>query len=287
MSEKKEQVLQAINSLPPLAIAGDSRVGKKFVALYNQLHGTQMGQTIYETEKFHFNKLLQENQDLQKCTPISLYGVFLDIAVQRLSIDPKQKLCYIIPNNHNVGTKDNPKWEKRAELSIDGRGELLMRQRDKQIYWSGLPVVVYEHDTFQSGLKDGKEWVYEYQQFIPKPGETRGEVIASFIAFEKRQGEREFRVYLRERIDEFRARSKKPDGPAWRDNFHGMVENKTIKHTFKNMPRIKLMGSFSALETEREDVETVEVDYSLEEEDFTPPATLDAPAQNEPPADMI
>lgn len=264
MSEEsaKETVTKAISALKPLEIVKDARVQNKFVKLFNQIHGAG-GEMRMEAEILHFNKIVMGSPDLMAATPMSLYGVFLDVAVQKLSLDPNQRLAYMYAESVNIGTRDNPRWEKRAKLSIDGRGELLMRQDSGQIYHASLPIVVYEGDTFETGLKDGKEWVYKWQ-----PASPRGkEVIASFISFEKRKGEVEFRIYMRERLDEFRNMSKKPDGPAWKNNFHGMVENKTVKHTFKNMPKLKVKGQFSVLENEREEETNVDdIDYTLEEE---------------------
>lgn len=77
-----------LNQLDPLMIAEDNRVEQKFIQMYNAIWGTAQGAQIYEKEKFNFRKILQDKPELQKCTPLSLYGCFLDIAVNGLSLDP-------------------------------------------------------------------------------------------------------------------------------------------------------------------------------------------------------
>ena len=97
-----------LNQLNPLMIAEDNRVEQKFIQMYNAIWGTAQGAQIYEKEKFNFRKILQDKPELQKCTPLSLYGCFLDIAVNGLSLDPTGRPhCYILPRSTKTGYKDN------------------------------------------------------------------------------------------------------------------------------------------------------------------------------------
>ena len=97
-----------LNQLNPLMIAEDNRVEQKFIQMYNAIWGTAQGAQIYEKEKFNFRKILQDKPELQRCTPLSLYGCFLDIAVNGLSLDPTGRPhCYILPRSTKTGYKDN------------------------------------------------------------------------------------------------------------------------------------------------------------------------------------
>ena len=86
-----------LNQLDPLMIAEDNRVEQKFIQMYNAIWGTAQGAQIYEKEKFNFRKILQDKPELQKCTPLSLYGCFLDIAVNGLSLDPDDRTVIFFP----------------------------------------------------------------------------------------------------------------------------------------------------------------------------------------------
>ena len=155
MSNQIQIKVAELNQLNPLMIADDSRVEQKFILMYNAIWGTSQGAQIYEKEKFNFRKILQDKPELQRCSPLSLYGCFLDIAVNGLSLDPTGRPhCYILPRSTKTGYKDNNGndiYELRAYLSITGYGELVMRQRAGQVRYVDNPVVCYEGDTFSPG----------------------------------------------------------------------------------------------------------------------------------------
>jgi len=271
---KQNEVVQvALSQLPAMKIADDPRVHKKFVSLYNQIHGSASGELMYAAEKFHFGKLLTENEKLKKCTPLSLYGAFLDVAVQGLSIDPTKKLCYLVPYNFNVGTRENPKFESRAVLQVSGYGELLMRQRYGQIKYADNPVVVYRGDSFEARTNSDGQIRVDYIQKIPRESD---EIIASFIRIERPDGSIEFKVFTKSDIDGFRKFSKDPNSKAWTDGIKGMVEAKTIKHAFKTYPKLLVKGQFSQLQTDV--VDTVDIDYTLDDDSDVKPEPFGGPA---------
>ena len=177
-----------MSNLNPLMIAEDNRVEQKFIQMYNAIWGTAQGAQIYEKEKFNFRKILQDKPELQRCTPLSLYGCFLDIAVNGLSLDSTGRPhCYILPRSTKTGYKDNNGsdiYELRAYLSITGYGELVMRQRAGQVRYVDNPVVCYEGDTFSPGLIDGVKTV-TYQAACPRKS---NKVIGGFLRIVRSDG---------------------------------------------------------------------------------------------------
>lgn len=255
-----QKALAALNTIPPIKLLEDQRVHSKFVSLYNSVHGSNKGELVYMAEKFHFGKLLEESPKLKNCTPLSLYGAILDVAINQLSLDPRQKLAYLVPQSVNVGTKDKPKYELRARLDIDGRGELLMRERVGQIKHAEHPTLVYEGDTFVPGSdKYGKKILVEYKPCVPRKS---NKIIAVFMTIEKHDGTSEFIYFDEARIQDWRNHSPSPNSPAWTKGIAGMVETKCIKHAFKTYPKAPVKGSFSSLKTETADV-TEDIDYSF------------------------
>lgn len=103
MSNQIQIKVAELNQLNPLMIADDSRVEQKFILMYNAIWGTGQGTQIYEKEKFNFRKILQDKPELQRCSPLSLYGCFLDIAVNGLSLDPtgRPPLLYSPPQHED------------------------------------------------------------------------------------------------------------------------------------------------------------------------------------------
>ena len=90
MSNQIQIKVAELNQLNPLMIADDSRVEQKFILMYNAIWGTSQGAQIYEKEKFNFRKILQDKPELQRCSPLSLYGCFLDIAVNGHRLSAKR-----------------------------------------------------------------------------------------------------------------------------------------------------------------------------------------------------
>lgn len=247
-----------LNNLSPLKIVEDPKVGNKFIALFNGVHGTKSGEAFYHAEKFNFTKVLQENEELQKCDKLSLYGSFLDVAVNGLSFDPTKNLVYLVPFNVNIGTRNNPKWVKKAKLHISPYGELLIRQKVGQIKHADNPVLVYEGDEFRVTTTETGTRVFHECNY----GNRTDKLIACFLRIVRNDDTVDFKVMTVEELEIIRKSSKTPNGPSWTNAYGGMFMAKVIKHAFKTYPKVRV-GQFSALETQIEDVET-EIDYSLD-----------------------
>lgn len=275
MEEKKiaKKVEVALNAIPKFELASDTRVSHKFIDLFRHVHGGD-GKQMYEVEKFHFNKLLQENKELQTCTNLSLYGAFVDIAVQGLSIDPSRKLAYLYPQSVNVGTKDNKQYEKRAYLKISPRGELYLRQQYGQIRHADNPVLVYEGDKF-SKMTGPTGTVINHESIYPRKS---NKIIACFFRFVKSDGSIDYGFIDYEgmmRLKGYSERKNFGKANALYTNNNGepdagFWEAKCILHAFDSYPKVKLRGQNTVLETET-DTETP-IDYSIEGEniEFTP-----------------
>ena len=235
-----------------------------------------MARVAYESEKFHFMKLIQDKPELQKCTKLSLYGCFIDMAVQGLSFDPAMKHAYIVGFPTNVGTKENPKWETRATLLIDGRGELLIRTRQGQIKYADNPIVVYEGDVFKFGTRNDRVFI-EHEAAYPRKTDN---ILACYLRIERPDGSVDYKVFGIEDVMKLREFSKQKNSLAWTSGLRGMVETKTIKHAFKSYPKVKL-GNFSKLQTETVDPEHKEefkIDYGLN--GLTPIPAAELPTEN-------
>src|SRR4051812_5512497 len=78
-----------LKTLKPFEVADDPLVGNKFVDIFMKVHGVNAKEAslVLESEKFYYKKQIQENAALQNCTQLSLYGAFLDVAVNHLSFD--------------------------------------------------------------------------------------------------------------------------------------------------------------------------------------------------------
>ncbi|GAA6470105.1 hypothetical protein K230099C4_09650 [Parabacteroides merdae] len=247
--------------------------------MYNAIWGTSQGAQIYEKEKFNFRKILQDKPELQRCSPLSLYGCFLDIAVNGLSLDPTGRPhCYILPRSTKTGYKDNNGndiYELRAYLSITGYGELVMRQRAGQVRYVDNPVVCYEGDTFSPGLVDGVKTV-TYQAACPRKS---NKVIGGFIRIVRADGTVDWHWMMEGDIKRLEAYSYK-NNQRWNPQTRqkegkanalytsneggidpGFLESKLIKHAFDGYPKVRT-GKFTVFETQEE---PQDIDYGLEQ----------------------
>jgi phage RecT family recombinase len=260
MSETKMQVAEkSFQEMTSNEMVQSAKVQNKFVSLYQTLHGKGDGLNFYQAESFHFLKLVNESRELSECEKMSLYGCFLDVAVNGLSFDPGMKQVYLVPYGVNLGTKESPRWIKRAQLMISPYGELQMRIRSGQIKYADNPVLVFEGDHFIQGTRNGQVFVEHAAQF-PRKSEK---VIACYVRLERADGSFDFKVMSIEEILKLKASSKAQNSAAWTTHLNGMIQAKTLKHAFKSYPRVRLRGQFSKIE-EDENGNTA-IDYDIEQ----------------------
>lgn len=261
-------------------------VAERFQSIYKTMNGVsaELAKVRYETEKFHFQKMLQDKPELQKCSKLSLYGVFLDAAVAGLSFDPQMKHLYVVGFNTKVKVAGQPdRWESRATMMISGPGELVIRMKQGQIKYADNPVLVYEGDKFTHGTKRGTVYLDHEAKF---PRDKDAQIIAGYIRLERNDGTVDYKVMSDQEVQNLRAFSKDPESLAWTKGYSGMFQTKLIKHAFKGYPKLKI-GQFSGLLTEKEEVEEVPmrmIDYGLDGEHDEPqtPAPEKSPKKDPP-----
>lgn len=290
MSNKIALKVNELNAMTHVQLVEDERVEQKFIQLYNAFHGSEMGEQIYNKEKFNFLKLVQENSELSKCTKLSLYGCFLDVAYNGLSLEQGSKPhAYMLPYNVNTGTKENPKWEKRASLSITGYGELVKRIRAGHIKHADNPVVVYASDEFTIGTGSGGTLV-EYKAVRPITNKT---IVACFMRMVKNDGSVDFAILEQDdfkRLAEYSKKKNKGVANALYTSNGGQIDKgfliaKTIKHAFSTYPKIKI-GDFSGFQALEVGEDEVKIDYGIQDteaEEVNGQAFGEQPEDNEEP----
>lgn len=273
MSNVVTNVMAVLKAAKPVDLVELDFVKDKFVSLHNSFNGNDKGEQEYHVQCFNYKKMLAESETLKECSPLSLYGAFLDVNVNGLSLEQGTKPdCYITSRNFNVAPKGQPAvWEKRAQLTISPYGELKMRLRAGQIKYADNPVIVYEGDVFKVKTNaQGK--VVEHEAIIPRKSKN---IIASFIRLVRVDGSVDFSVLTTEDIDRLKGYSNKQNkGGADMEKANtlytsnggqidtGFLAAKTIKHAFSTYPKVKT-GQFSAVETEEHIVPNV-IDYGID-----------------------
>lgn len=279
MSENQsgKAIMAVLKETPAAEVANLPFVEEKFIKLMQHIQRVpkNVAESVFHAEKFHFLKRINENADLRACEPLSLYGVFIDVAVNGLSLDPTKNLVYVIPNNVNVGTKESPIWAKRAALSISPQGELAIRQRDGQIKYADNVVIVYEGDEFQPGTDAAGNKTVHYKLNVSHSTV----IIGAYIRIVRVDGSVDFQWMLKADIDRlagYSERKNKGKVNALYTSNNGQIDSgflaaKMIKHAFKAYPKARIGGSFAQLETDKIELTEEEI-YGLDTKELPDPS---------------
>ncbi len=286
-----EKKMATFDSVKPIDIPLVPDIHKRFVSIYEQVHGGN-GKTFYEQEKFFFQRILTENPKLAACTKLSLYACFLEAAVNGISLDPKKKMCYITPSSAKVGNT----WEQRASLELSPYGELYKRMLDGQIKYADNPKVVYEGDMFEP-YEDEHGTKVKYSPKVPRKS---NKIIACFIKITRNDGTLDYKWLFpndMERLAGYSLRKNSRGGvrtdkegnviqPKANELYSsgldgqadaGFWEAKTIKHAFKSYPKMRVGTRVTKLATEKDDTELDELVYSEPVAQLPPPEPADQP----------
>jgi recombinational DNA repair protein RecT len=268
MSTAIQIKIDELNKLAPTKVVDHPQVEQKFVQMYNAMWGNEVGEQIYAREKFNFNKLLQEKPELQECSRLSLFGCFLDMAVNGLSLDQTGRpQCYMMSRNVKVKNGNVESWEKRANIQVSAYGEVYMRQRAGQIKYCDQPVIVYEGDVFSVGLDNGVKKI-TYQAAIPRKS---NKIIAAFIRIVRTDNSEDYHWMMENdwtRLAGYSDKNNKGKGAnaLYTSNGGqidpGFLENKLTKHAFDVYPKVRV-GNFTSLATIEEPEQ--KIDYGIEE----------------------
>jgi recombinational DNA repair protein RecT len=273
--------VEELNALKATEIVEYAKVEQRFIQMYEDIHGKGRGVSAYQKEAFNFKKVLRENPEVANCSRMSLFGCFLDMAVNGLSLDPTGRPhCYLIPRNVKTGHKDaggKEIYEKRASVSVTGYGELIMRQRAGQIKYVDDPVIVYEGDIFNISLDHGRKQI-TYSASIPRKS---NKAIAAFIRIVRNDGSEDYQWLLEADVRRLKGYSERANRRWDKEKKQfvngqanelytsqeggidaGFFESKIIKHAFDAYPKVRI-GKYTDLETQEEP--QGEVDYGIED----------------------
>jgi hypothetical protein len=302
MNPKVQIKMEYLNSLKPGTFVEDAQIMERFIGLYKQTHNgctDDEAEDFYNRESLYFKQRISENNDLRLCTMFSLYSCFMDVVVNGLSFEPAAKLIYITWNNFNTAPRgQQDAWEKRAKNEISPFGELALRVQQGQILYCDDPVIVYSSDFWEPGYSEDGTRYSLYKAKIPRPADAT--IIGSFMKITRPNGSADFPFFTEENINEWRSASESKNKTAGANALYGkngsqinigFLKAKTIKHSFKTYPKIKIVGT----NTQLEDAAIFEVNSAgqLEQKNASPvmPPSVEQipakPAENKPAAPVM
>lgn len=243
-----------IDGLTPMTFMDDPLIAERFIEMAGKV-GQKEPDEFYEQQATYLKRIISESSDLRLCTVFSLYSAFIDVALDGMSLDRNLNLCYVQSSNVNVGTKDQPKWEKRAVRRISPYGELGMRIDFGQLKHANHVVVVYNCDDWAIETDDQANTIVRFRAKIPRATDAR--IIGSWVKLTRPDNTYDIYYMLEEDISRLRAFSEKQNKSSGANALYGKGDNdidvgflkaKTLKHAMKSMPKILLKGTSSEMD---------------------------------------
>jgi recombination protein RecT len=175
---------------------------------------------------------LQKNSYLAKSTPNSLLQAVLNIVQIGLTLNPVQKLAYLVPRYNNAAGL----IECALEPSYQGLVKLLTDSGSVTNVYAHL---VYSNDEFQQILGTENTIIHK-----PKLG-NRGEIIGIYAVAILANGSKQVEVMEVSEINEIRDSSEsyksfkagKSKSCIWNDWFEEMARKTVIKRIVKYLPK--------------------------------------------------
>lgn len=251
MSTKATLKMEQLNALDPVKLIEEPFVRENFIQTYAKTHGVKEAdaEIIYEREAMYYKKIVSSDQKLQQCTKLTLYSVFMELALNGLSIQPGQKSeAYLEARGVKTGgTKQNPEYTQTAFLRITAYGELNLRIMAGQIMRMFNPIVVYEGDSFQPTTNDSGELVVRYTPAIPRKSKK---IIGCYVRILLPDGNSDFKWLLEddvERLKKYATTSNQYGtytNPLYSSENNGIdpgfLEAKTIKHAMRAYTKLRI-----------------------------------------------
>ncbi|MDR0712755.1 MAG: recombinase RecT [Bacteroidales bacterium] len=247
----------------------DPDIQASFIDTLCRIHKKSAGEAemIFNREALYYKKALLDNEWLRKCTGLSLYSSFLDIAISGLSIQPGSKSEAFLEarsakqlESKEEGGKIYQKevWVKVCRLVVTAYGELNMRIACGQIVRLNNPIVIYEGDRFQPRTNERGELTVDYAPAIPRKSTK---IIGVWCSIVLPNGGIDFKWLLKEDIHRLAEYSKpknveNPQSSALYRSYDGQIdpgflEAKCIKHAMRAYTKLHISDSITLEEDEQ------------------------------------
>lgn len=174
-----------------------------------------------------------KNPDLLECTPESVILSIFEAAAQGLEPTGAAGGAHLVPYNVNVGTKQSPRYEKRAQLIPDYRGVIRLVTKPPSDVQSLEARVVKEGDEFEYAL--GLDPVVRHVPSLAPDRSARPTTHVYAIA-RLRDGSSIPDVEDRAGIERIRGRGSKRGFSPWDSDWDEMAKKTIIKRLAKVLP---------------------------------------------------
>jgi len=174
---------------------------------------------------------IAKNPDLLECTASSIITAVIEAA--QLGLEPTGSLsrAWLIAYNKNVGTKQNPKWAKEAQLQIGYMGLVELALRSGRIR-SAEARLVYEGDIFEVEFGTDQRIVHKPMFLTSSPEK----ITLVYAVVWRMDSTWDIEVMRKDEIDGIRARSKSANHGPWVSDYGEMARKTVLRRLLKRQP---------------------------------------------------
>ena len=188
----------------------------------------------YRAEAGFAVQLLKNNSYLRKAanqSPQSLQQAIVNIASIGLTLNPAEKLAYLIPRSVKV---NDSQWELRIFLEPSYVGLMRLATDAGSIKWVQAKCV-YANDMFYDNGA-GEKPSHTYDPF----SKDRGEFVGVYCVAKTSEGDYLTTIMPDDEVQSIKARNesvKKGKQSTWDSDFSEMAKKAVIRRAFKTWPR--------------------------------------------------
>lgn len=249
----------------------------KFIAIYKAVNASDEVEAAqqFEVESFNFLRLIEGNEYLKSCTPLSIIGVFLEVISNGLSFDKSCGHIYLMPRSAKQG--DN--WVKRLTYTYSAAGEIFLCMEVGSIKSCQEATLVYEGDEIKVKSVNGIKQI-EHSAAIPRQS---NKILGGYTIITMPDNSKEtFWMGIEdvERLKGFSKKSNKskknPDGIAnelYSSGDDGQIDagffkTKIVKAALSRYPKRRTQTSYDEdkIGFENDKNPIIEQDYSTEQD---------------------
>lgn len=221
----------------------------------------------YDAEKGFAIQLLNNNQYLMQAaqaSPASLQQAITNVAAIGLSLNPAEKLAYLITRNIKIKNGNKDEWVSRIFLEPSYMGLIRLATDSGSIEWCKADVVYSQDEFFDNG--PGEKPTHRYQAF-----KDRGEIVGVYCTAKTCKGDYLNTLMDMQAICSIRDRSesyKRSKSGPWVSDFIEMAKKTVIRNAFKTWPRtderrFAMMAEAVHISNENEGFEPIQTEPNL------------------------
>lgn len=190
----------------------------------------------YDAEKGFAIQLLKNNDYLMSAAqnnPGALQQALTNVAAIGLSLNPAEKLAYLIPRTVKTKVNGRDKYDLRVFLEPSYMGFIRLATDSGSIEWINADVVHANDDFCDNG--PGEKPTHRYNAF-----KDRGDMVGVYCCAKTKSGDYLNTIMDMNDLISIRDRSeawKRNQSGPWKTDFKEMAKKTVIRNAFKTWPR--------------------------------------------------